>query len=267
MASSQFIALVLSGLFAGVLAGLLGIGGGTVMVPILLALGYQPIQAVATSSLAIIVTALSGSLQNWRMGRLDFKRVLGLGIPAVITVQLGVLLANNLPQRLLLIAFAGLLMLNIFLVSLKKQLAHREETKQQLSERLNPTLARIITGAIAGFMAGLLGVGGGVIMVPLQMALLGESIKRAIQTSLGVVVLTAIASTIGHAFGGNVVWSAGLILGVGGLISAQLSSRTLPKLPDQVVSWLFRGLLVVLIIYTLWQAFTYQPGETAAWLT
>jgi hypothetical protein len=255
VALSQLIALILSGLFAGILAGLLGIGGGTVMVPILLALGYAPIQAVATSSLAIIVTSLSGSLQNWRMGYLDFERVLWLGVPAVITVQLGVLVASNLPPRLLLIAFAILLVINIFLVSLRKKLAARN-AENAVSATMNPKLARVLTGAIAGFMAGLLGVGGGVIMVPLQMALLGEPIKRSIQTSLGVVVMTAIASTLGHALQGNVVWTAGLILGLGGLVSAQLSSRLLPNLPDRFVSLLFRGLLVVLIVYTLWEAWS-----------
>lgn len=259
MSGAELIPLILAGAFAGLLAGLLGIGGGTVIVPILLALGFEPIQAVATSSLAIIVNSLSGSIQNWRMGYLNFERVLWLGLPAVIMVQFGVLLATGLSPRMLLIAFAVLLIVNILLVSLRKRLAAREPTTSA-QQAMNPRLARIIVGAIAGFMAGLLGVGGGVIMVPLQMALLGEPIKRAIQTSLGVVVLTAISSTLGHAVQGNVVWLAGLILGIGGALSAQLSSRTLPKLPDRIVSLLFRGLLVFLTIYTIWEAIQYQPS-------
>ncbi|MGD1860860.1 MAG: sulfite exporter TauE/SafE family protein [Leptolyngbyaceae cyanobacterium] len=255
----QLVALIVAGLFAGVLAGLLGIGGGTVMVPILLLLGYAPIQAVATSSLAIVVTSLSGSLQNWRMGYLNFAKVLWLGVPAIIMVQIGVLMASSLPPRLLLIAFAALLLVNIFLVSLRQQLATRHQD-ESAAVNTNPIAARIFTGAIAGLMAGLLGVGGGVIMVPLQMALLGEPIKRAIQTSLGVVVMTAIASTFGHALQGNVAWAAGLILGLGGLVSAQLSSRLLPKLPDRLVSLLFRGLLIVLVFYTLWEAWQYSSS-------
>ena len=261
MSIPHLIALVLSGLFAGVLAGLLGLGGGMVMVPILLALGYEPIQAVATSSLAIIVASLSGSFQNWRIGALDFKQVFGLGIPAVIMVQLGVLLANNLPQELLLVAFTMLLVVNICLIGWRQHLASRHSAERDISRQVHPVVARVSTGAIAGFMAGLLGVGGGIIMVPLQMALLGETIKRSIQTSLGVVVMVAIAATIGHAARGNVVWSAGLILGLGGLVSAQLSSRTLPKLPDSVVSWLFRGFLSTLMVYTLWQAWQYQSSR------
>jgi uncharacterized membrane protein YfcA len=245
------MALGVAGLLAGVLAGLLGIGGGTVMVPILLTLGYTPLQAIATSSLAIIITSISGSLQNWRIGYLDMNRVLLLGLPALVSAQLGVYVATILPERLLLLAFAALLAVNIYLVSLRK---HLTTTGPTLTTPLSPPLARLITGGIAGFLAGLLGVGGGVIMVPLQMAWLQEPIKQAIQTSLGVVVLTAIAATTGHALRGNVVWGAGFMLGLGGLISAQLSTRTLPRLPDQVVSLLFRGLLLLLIAYTLWQA-------------
>ncbi|MEM6433927.1 MAG: sulfite exporter TauE/SafE family protein [Cyanobacteria bacterium P01_D01_bin.115] len=250
----QVGAFIVSGLFAGVLAGFLGIGGGTVLVPILITLGYAPIQAVATSSLAIIITSLSGSFQNWRMGYLDFKRVALLGLPAMITAQLGVLVASRLPEPLLLVAFAILLALNIYLVGVRKRLAQQPNQEGVPTTRINPVGARLLTGGVAGFLAGLLGIGGGVIMVPLQMLLLGETIKRAIQTSLGVIVLTAIASTIGHAIQGNVVWVGGIILGLGGLLGAQLSTRALPKLPDRVVSLLFRALLAILIVYTLWQA-------------
>ncbi|NER84064.1 MAG: sulfite exporter TauE/SafE family protein, partial [Leptolyngbya sp. SIO1D8] len=177
-----------------------------------------------------------------------------LVLPALVTAQLGVLVASNLPAQMLLLAFAALLLVNIYLVGIRKKLA-QQEPSQMGKGRLNPTTARLLTGGIAGFMAGLLGIGGGVIMVPLQMVLLGESIKKAIQTSLGVVVITAIASTLGHTIQGNVVWIAGIILGFGGLISAQLSTRTLPKLPDRIVSLLFRSLLMILALQTLWQAF------------
>jgi uncharacterized membrane protein YfcA len=260
LAPIQISAFIIAGLFAGSLAGLLGIGGGTVLVPILIALGYSPIQAVATSSLAIIITSLSGSIQNWRMGYLDVKRVLLLGLPAVITAQVGVLVASSLPEPWLLIAFAILLMLNVYLVGVRKNLSRQSATDARPAIRgaaINPTLARVVTGGMAGFLAGLLGIGGGVIMVPLQMLLLGETIKRAIQTSLGVIVLTAIASTFGHALQGNVVWVGGIMLGFGGLLGAQFSTRLLPTLPDQMVSLLFRTLLTILVVYTLWQAWQY----------
>lgn len=249
---NELFFLIFGGLISGLLAGLLGIGGGTVLVPILVTLNYTPVQAVATSSLAIILTSISGSFQNWRMGYLDFNRVFLMGIPALITAQLGVYLANKFQPDLLLFAFGLLLIINIFLVKLRKNLEQQEPQKKTIY--VNSTLARLGTGASAGFLAGLFGVGGGVIMVPLQMLLLNEKIKVAIQTSLGVIVITAIAATVGHGIRGNVLLGVGLILGMGGLIGAQISTRYLPKLPEKIVSLCFDLLLVTLSIYTFWQA-------------
>jgi uncharacterized membrane protein YfcA len=106
---------------------------------------------------------------------------------------------------------------------------------------------------------------------------LQETIKVAIQTSLGAIVITAIAATTSHAglsdwiwnglgFGDgtirqNVLWIPGLILGTGGLMGVQISTRTLPKLPDETVSLLFRGFLAILSLYIFWQAWqNYQAN-------
>ena len=119
----DLLVLIVSGLLSGFLAGILGIGGGTILVPILVTLGYVPVQAVAISSLAIVITSLSGSIQNWRMGCLDLQRVVLLGTPALITTQFGVYTANLLPDYMLLTALGILLIINIFLGDLRQPLA------------------------------------------------------------------------------------------------------------------------------------------------
>lgn len=301
----NWLILLGGGLFSGVLAGFLGIGGGTVLVPLQKALGFTTIEAVATSSLAIVITATSGSIQNWRMGFISLKQVLYLGLPALFTAQLGVFLANIIPEFVLLICFGLLLLANIYLVQLRKSLkeANNENIKQEVkvtqsqiiypknsqseitqieaisskailnsgsissetinSEarkrknaklKINPVAARLITGSLAGTLAGLFGIGGGVIMVPLQMLLLEETIKVAIQNSLGVIVITAISASIGHGMSGNILFVQGLILGFGGLLGAQISTRFLPKFSDKVISIYFRILLISLSIYMFWQA-------------
>ena len=268
MTVSELLILGAAGLFAGILAGFLGIGGGTVLVPLLVALKYAPVQAVATSGLSIVITAISGSIQNWRMGYLSLSQVAGIGFPAVITAQIGAYLAGIFPPYLLLVTFGLLLWLNIYLIEVRKRLTAKKAEEQgeqsgsipssQFSNNsnilFNPTFAKIATGSAAGLLAGLFGVGGGVIMVPLQILLLGESIKKAIQTSLGVIVITAISATAGHAARGNVLWLVGLILGGGGLLGAQISTRFLPRLPDRTISLAFRSLLAILSIYIFWQA-------------
>lgn len=243
--------LVLGGLFSGVLAGFLGIGGGVALVPMLVAFGHLPVQAVATSSLAILVTSTAGTIQNWQMGVLSWRRVILLGLPAVITAQIGAFLAGQFLPYILLLAFGILLWINIYLVELRKQIISKGVNPSKL---LKPSMARLVTGGLAGFLAGLFGVGGGVIMVPLQILLLGEPIKTAIQTSLGVIVITAISACIGHAAAGNILVLPGLILGFGGLIGVQFSTRFLPKLSDQLVSVLFRTMLALLSLYIFVQA-------------
>lgn len=240
------------GLFSGLMAGLLGIGGGVILVPIIIAIGYSPLQAVATSSLAIVLTASSGSLQNYRMGYLDLRRVWKLGFPAILTAQAGAYCASYLPDDILLMSFGGLLIINIFLANWRKKIAKQEHSTEEKKE--NQTLPRLLTGGSAGFLAGLFGIGGGVIMVPLQMVLLAEPIKVAIQTSLGVIVITSISSTIGHTLQGNVLFLEGFLLGLGGLTGVQISSRYLPKLPDRAVAFGFYAMMAFLAIYSFWQA-------------
>ena len=257
LANPLFIGI--SGFFSGILAGFLGIGGGTVLVPLLVSLGYEPIQAVATSALAITITALSGTIQNWRMGYIKLQSILYLGLPALIAAQIGVYLAEGFPAALLLFAFGLLLVTNIYLVEFRKRVIAKHQDQGQTSNN-NPVIARITTGGTAGVLAGLFGVGGGVIMVPLQIIWLGETIKTAIQTSLGVIVLTAISACVGHALQGNVLFEEGLLLGIGGLIGAQVSTRFLPKLSNKIVSFAFRNLLVILAIYTFWQSWIIYRG-------
>ncbi|MFS8798555.1 MULTISPECIES: sulfite exporter TauE/SafE family protein [unclassified Synechococcus] len=276
------LALAIGGLVAGILAGVLGIGGGVILVPLQVSLGIPPVQAAATSNLSIVMTSIAGSIQNWRMGMLDLKRVILLGIPALLTAQVGAIIASRLPSYLLLAAFGVLLLANTYLVQLnKKVVIQAQELGADVSDaehlsgtessgQMSPWLARALTGGTAGLLAGLFGIGGGVILVPMQILLLKETIKVAIQTSLGAIVITAVAATASHAglsdwiwnglgFGDgtihqNVLWIPGLILGTGGLIGVQISTRTLPKLPDETVSLLFRGFLAILSLYIFWQA-------------
>jgi uncharacterized membrane protein YfcA len=191
--------------------------------------------------------------------------VIGIGFPSVLTAQIGVFLAGIFSSKLLLFLFGCLLLLNVYLVELRKQITAKKKQleEQKTSEStinseqnitFNPVFARILTGSSAGILAGLFGVGGGIIMVPLQILLLGETIKVAIQTSLGVIMITAISACIGHAIQGNVLWIPGIILGLGGLLSVQISTRFLPKLSDQTVTMMFKIFLIILSIYIFKQA-------------
>jgi uncharacterized protein len=287
----SWLILGTGGLVSGVISGLLGIGGGIVTIPLMIALGYSPVQAIATSSLFIVMTSISGSIQNWLMGYLNFRKIMILGIPAFITTGIGVYFASRIPPYLILAAFGVILVMNIYLIELRKQLVSNvepatlnsavatvieipniaeeiipatstldsavvmgTESTISMTPDFNSLIYTISTGSIAGIMAGLFGLGGGTVMVPLQILLLGEPIKAAIQTSLGVIVITALAAYVGHSFEGNIILVPGLILGFGGILGAQLSTRILPKLPDQMVRLTLRIFLGILAVYVFWES-------------
>ena len=102
---------ILVGVLAGVVAGMLGVGGGTLFVPALvLFLGLSHLEAEATSLLAIVPVALVGAWRQRSYGNVELRDALALGVLAVVGALGGVVVANAVPERALEIAFAGLLL-------------------------------------------------------------------------------------------------------------------------------------------------------------
>ena len=261
-----WILLFLVGTATGTLSGLLGIGGGLLMVPILTLFGLPLVQATATSLIGVLLSALSGSVQNLRTRSLNWRVSGLLALFGVFTAQVGAWLGDRLPDAWLALAFAALLLFTIYLMNLRRQLQQREASSLNhpavapgssvpvpvpvpvptLSLHL-PSIAGI--GLLAGVLSGLFGVGGGVVMVPLQTLFLNETIKSAVRTSLGAIVPIAISGLAQHAWNGNVLWIPGLCLGLGGIFGAQAGTRLLPKLSDGTVNQLFRLFLIALAVY------------------
>jgi uncharacterized membrane protein YfcA len=105
------LVIVSLGLLAGVLAGMFGVGGGIVFVPILLALGLSQHEAEATSLLAILPTVAAAGWRQRRYGNLRARAALVIGIASLPGVALGVLAAESLPEDVLRRLFAGLVLL------------------------------------------------------------------------------------------------------------------------------------------------------------
>ncbi len=262
----SLLLLLCIGVGTGTVAGVLGIGGGLLIVPLLTLWHVALVQATATSLVAVAISALSGSGRNWKKGELRWRSALALGIFGLPTAQVGAWIANRMDDRLLSFAFAAFLVTMIFLVAYKKRLT----TKQlgSLSEPLGPPAPKfggagvekigggwavVPIGVLAGFLSGLFGVGGGAMMVPLQMLFLGESIKSAVRTSLGAIVLIALSGLWRYGVQGNVLWGPGIAIAIGGAIGAQMGTRLLQRLSNDRVNQLFRALLILLAIYMTWR--------------
>ncbi len=267
------IALLLGlGLFVGALSGLLGIGGGLLMVPALTAVGFGVLPATATSLVGVMFSSVSGSLRNWRTGKLNLRRSLALAIGGIPAAQIGAILAEYLSPSVLAFAFAVLQGVAMYLIGVRQRLALRDgegEDRESGSEG-NPEGDRhseswldrssLGIGAIAGGLSGLFGVGGGVILVPLQMLVLKTPIKDAVRVSLGAIVAIGASGLMRHALLGNVLWIPGLCLGIGGVIGAQIGVRLMPYLSAQFISFLFRSLLIIMAVFMVYEGWILLPS-------
>jgi uncharacterized protein len=257
------------GVCTGTVAGMLGIGGGMLIVPMLSLWQVALVQATATSMVGVMVSAMSGSWRNWQQGELRVKRSIALGLFGLPTAQVGAWVANQVSDRVLAFSMTGFLILTIYMVEWKKQLVNPQTTRPLNSPNLGDcdpdSSARLpqtwglggvaSIGLLAGLLSGLFGVGGGAVMVPLQMVVLGEPIKSAVRTSLGAIALVSISALGRYGIQGNVLWLPGLALALGGMMGAQIGTRLLKRLPDDRLDLLFRGLLVMLAMYMTWRGF------------
>lgn len=274
------IVLILVGVGIGVLSGLLGIGGGTIMVPVLrLGYGLDAFMATATSLFAIIPISLAGAITHIRARSCFPKLGLLLGIAGAVTSSAGVYLGSISPSWLIMLAAAIIIVYSAFTM-LRKALrtgkkgtdpsvaggqkgtdpatptgnkgtdlhdAHEAEQTPPCAfafTRKNVALA-VVIGLAAGFASGYVGVGGGFIMVPLMTAWLGIPMKRTSGTSLIAIIILAIPGVIQQALLGHIDYLAGIMLCVGAIPGAVLGARLVPRVPERTLRFIFAGLLAV----------------------
>ena len=183
----QLLLLLPLGILAGLLSGFLGIGGGLIFSPLLLALGLEPHQALATSTLAIVPTTAAGSWAHWRQGRLPLQPALVIALAASASGLAFALVGKVLSGWHLLAVQAFVYAVVAALVRPRQQSASADDSTDPSPELLPLALV----GCIAGLCGGLLGLGGGLVMVPLMVAWLQLPMHLAIRLSTVAVLLAS----------------------------------------------------------------------------
>ena len=246
MTPVEIVLAVLSGLAAGVLSGLFGIGGGTIMTPAVQALlGAPPIVALATPLPAIFPTAITGAWTYRQGGQLDERAARWIVGPGIVGAVAGAALTDVIETHLLLIVTALLLAREA--VGILRGAARREAAGEP-DPGTPLQLAGI--GLAAGFVSGLLGVGGGIIMVPLLVGVLKMPLKRALGTSLLAIVVLVIPGTVVHASLGHIDWAIFAALSVGAVPGARIGARLALGTRERTLRLLVGSfLLVVALVY------------------
>ena len=223
--------MVVVGVLVGLLSGLFGIGGGTIIVPALVWLGLTQRHAAATSMLAIVPTSVSGVLAMFIGG------------------QIGSLLLSRLPEVVLRWAFVVFM---AFIIA--SQLIFIPSRDSSIEFNLVTVLLMIVFGVLAGILAGLLGVGGGAICVPALSILFGASDLIARGTSLLSMFPNAMTTTVANVRRKMVHAKAGLIIGIVAALTAPLGTWIAGAMSPRAGGILFATYLTVLLIRSIWVA-------------
>ena len=283
---NAFLLLGLGG-GVGILSGMFGVGGGFLMTPLLFFIGIPPAVAVATEANQIVASSFSGVLAHFKRRTVDLKMGTVLLVGGLIGAALGVQIFNalraigqvDLLVRLSYVLFLGIVGTLMFIESLnalrkakktgkpparkKHGLVHALPFKMRFrtSGLYISVIPPVIVGVLVGILAAIMGVGGGFIMVPAMIYILGMPTKVVVGTSLFQIIFVTAFTTMLHAttnYTVDVVLAVLLLLG--GVIGAQIGTRIGAKLKAEQLRILL-SLLVMVVCGKLALDLLLQPAE------
>ncbi|MEH7389538.1 sulfite exporter TauE/SafE family protein [Bacillus sp. JJ1474] len=245
----------LLGACISVLSGFFGVGGGFILTPLLMLIGYSPIEAVTTSLLFTLGTSFSGITTHIRLKNILWKNGVILGISGIAATQLAkpfVLFLENRGLDEWVIPIFYIILLSYFAMKMFKQ-----GRKAEGAEKSNPVapsmIKMILIGAFAGFVSATLGVGGGFIIVPLSVAFLGLEPKKAIGTSLFTIFLIVPVAFLSYAFTVPINYKVSLLLVAGGLIGSSFGAKLTRYYENKEITLLLSSIYIATLISVIFK--------------
>jgi len=237
------IIAALIGFCAGTISGLLGVGGGLIMVPLMIFLLGRDFQEATTASIFVILfVSIVGSYEHHRTGHVDKKMGLILGLTGSMGAVLGSYINSITDARILMFLFAVMLLIS----------AYRFFTKDTEKKVENKWVLPFI-GLGGGFVAGLLGLGGGIVMVQ-GMVYIGIPIHMAVGTSLFAMIFNATAAVATHTLLGNLVLSVAIPMTIGAVLGTVGGSAASDKVPAKRLKQIFAVFMIFIGIYMMVRA-------------
>ena len=249
---SHIIYLLLTGIGVGFASGLLGVGGCFIMVPIqfwvLKSIGVDPTIAIriafGTNLLVVLPTAFSGAMTHHKKGSVLWKAALILGIFGAIGSFGGGFIAAHLPGRILVTAFG----IAVLLGAIRMLTAKPPKVEEEPTEAFIPYL---LWGVALGIVSGIIGIGGGVLMVPIMVLFLKFKIHQAVGTSTALMIFTAAGGAISYMLNGWGIsglppystgylnWLQFILLAGASIPMATVGARSAHRLPAKQLRYLF----------------------------
>jgi len=235
--------VVMVGLAAGLLSGIFGVGGGVLIVPgLMLVAKMEQRRAHGTSLAAVLPIAITGLVTYLTYDNVDWWAAACLVAGALPGALLGTKWLATVNKKLLTWLFI------VIALASAVRLFFGIDTSQTADHSLGLTISLVIVGFVSGVLAGLLGIGGGIVMVPALMLLGGISAVLAKGTSLAAIVPTSVMGTWRNRKTENVEMRAGATIGIAGAASAVVGGVIAEALPERVAAVSFAVLMVAVCL-------------------
>jgi len=239
--------LVLLGTTVGILSGFFGIGGGTILVPLLLVLGYEIKDAIGISVVQMVFSSVYGSYLNNKKGTLDVPMVLVIGLGGFIGALLSGYISSYFSDFVLEIIFLSFAIFALVRLFFKP--------KEHLDQKEVGRVVLFAIGVPLGALSMSIGVGGSIILVPILVGFLHVPLKKAISAGLFFVVFSSLSGLISHTLNSSVDFKSGIIIGTASLFGVYLGIH----LKDKVSEKLQKDLLVLfylsVVVYLIQRIF------------
>jgi len=206
--------LLLLGLITGILSGFFGIGGGTILVPLLLYFTYETKVAIGISVIQMVFSSIFGSYLNSKKGTLDIDMVMTIGIGGFIGAQFSGMITSNISDQTLETIFLFFALFALVRVFIK--------TKEHKSPK---SVSKIVLGLIGfgiGAISMTIGVGGSLLLVPILVGFLNIPLKKATSAGLFFVVFSSVSGLISHTIEGRIDYNSGIIIGIASLLGVYI---------------------------------------------
>lgn len=237
--------LFIVGIIIGVVGTLAGIGGGIFIVPMLFSIyHFSPQLAIGTSLFVVVFNAFSGTIAYARYKRIYWRLGAIIIIPGIPGILIGAYVSTLFTGVAFKIVFACVLVLAAIYLLLKRNKSS-EDVKTCVPIRFSRArmIMIIFMGFVTGFISSFLGIGGGIIHVPVLIYLLKIPVHIATATSHFILFSTVLLSAIPHAVWGHIDYSRGLLLGCGALVGAQIGAY--------ISSWVRSRVILIILAFVL----------------
>ena len=237
------IELIFLGIGVGLLSGFLGIGGGTILIPILLLLGYGTKEAIGISVIQMVFSSVYGSYLNNKKGTLDIPVVMVIGIGGFFGALLSGNIASSFDDKTLEIIFLAFVIFAILRMFFKKL----EETEQKDVNRM----ALFVIGFIVGAISMTIGIGGSILLVPILVGFLHVELKKAISAGLFFVVFSSVSGLISHSLSRVLDFESGIIIGFASLIGVYFGIIIKDRVNSVLQKKVLVGFYLLIVIYLI----------------